>query len=203
MPFTLPPLPYAERALQPVISSRTVALHHGVHHKNYVDTLNTLVADGPLHGLSLEELVRASAGKADAADVFNSAGQVLNHNFYWSSLTPDGGGAPTGALLGQIESDLGGMTAFRTAFQTAALDQFGSGWAWLVWKPQARTLAIETTSDADTPVARGDVPLLTLDVWEHAYYLDHPARRAEYATAVVDKLLNWNWASQQFAKATP
>ncbi|MGE0393783.1 MAG: superoxide dismutase [Vicinamibacterales bacterium] len=135
-------------------------------------------------------------------EVFNSAGQVLNHNFYWSGLTPNGGGAPTGALLGQIESDLGGMTAFRAAFHAAALAQFGSGWAWLVWKTRQRRLAIETTADADTPVARGDVPLLTLDVWEHACYLDHPARRAPYATAVMDKLINWTWASQHFATAT-
>ncbi len=201
MPFQLPPLPYSANALHPVISSRTLAAHHGTHHKTYVDNLNTLIGDGPLGAMSLEEVVRATAGRDDSVGLFNNAGQVLNHNLYWSSMTPNGGGDPTGPLRAQIDTDLGGISAFRTAFHKAALGQFGSGWAWLVWKTATRTLAIETTADADTPVVRGDVPLLTLDVWEHAYYLDHQARRAAYATAVIDRLLNWDWAAEQFASA--
>jgi len=202
MPFTLPPLPYSEHALEPVISSRTVTLHHGVHQRKYVDTLNTLIGDGPLSAMSLEEIVRATAGAPDKAKIFNNAGQALNHIVYWSSLTPDGGGTPAGALLEQIETDLGGFAAFTEAFKSAAVDQFGSGWAWLAWKPEEQRLAIETTSNAGTPVVGGDVPLLGIDVWEHAYYLDHQANRGAYITAVIDRLLNWSWASERFADAT-
>jgi Fe-Mn family superoxide dismutase len=201
MPFSLAPLPYADTALDPVISSRTISFHHGLHHKTYVDNLNKLVENDPLGAMSLVDVVRAVAGKADKVAHFNNAGQVFNHDFYWSSLKPSGGGDPAGALKAQIDSDLGGIAKFKTDFAAAAVGQFGSGWAWLVWKTQEKKLAIEKTGNADTPIARGDAPLLTIDVWEHAYYLDHQNRRAAYVQAVIDKLLNWDWAAEQFAKA--
>ncbi len=201
MPFQLPPLPYAEGALSPAISSRTVKLHHGVHHQGYVNNLNTLIATGPMGAMPLEEIVRSTAGRAESVALFNNASQALNHNHYWASMKPNGGGAPAGALKARIDSDFGGLAGFTSAFHAAALGLFGSGWAWLVWKPQAQRLAVEATADADSPIVRGDVPLLALDVWEHAYYLDHQASRAAYITAVADTLLNWDWAAEQFAQA--
>jgi Fe-Mn family superoxide dismutase len=201
MAFALAPLPYPDTALDPVISARTLSFHHALHHKTYVDNLNKLIANDPLGAMSLAEIVRATAGKADKAAHFNNAGQVFNHDFYWASLKPGGGGEPAGALKAQIDADLGGIAKLKTDLAAAAVGQFGSGWAWLVWKTKDRKLAIEKTANADTPLARGDAPLLTIDVWEHAYYLDHQNRRAAYVQAVIDKLLNWDWAAEQFAKA--
>jgi Fe-Mn family superoxide dismutase len=187
MAFALAPLPYADTALDPVISARTISFHHGLHHKTYVDNLNKLVENDPLGAMPLVDV--------------NNAGQVFNHDFYWASLKPNGGGEPGGALKAQIDSDLGGIAKLKTDLAAAAMGQFGSGWAWLVWKTAEKKLAIEKTANADTPIARGDAPLLTIDVWEHAYYLDHQNRRAAYVQAVIDKLLNWDWAAEQFAKA--
>jgi Fe-Mn family superoxide dismutase len=201
MAFALAPLPYPDTALDPVISARTLSFHHALHHKTYVDNLNKLIANDPLGAMSLAEIVRATAGKADKAAHFNNAGQVFNHDFYWASLKPGGGGEPAGALKAQIDADLGGIAKLKTDLAAAAVGQFGSGWAWLVWKTKDRKLAIEKTANADTPLARGDAPLLTIDVWEHAYYLDHQNRRAAYVQAVIDKLLNWDWAAEQFAMA--
>jgi Fe-Mn family superoxide dismutase len=201
MAFALAPLPYSDTALDPVISARTISFHHALHHKTYVDNLNKLVENDPLGAMGLADVVRATAGKADKAAHFNNAGQVFNHEFYWASLKPNGGGEPTGALKAQIDADLGGIAKLKTDLAAAAVGQFGSGWAWLVWKAGERKLAIEKTANADTPIARGDAPLLTIDVWEHAYYLDHQNRRAAYVQAVIDKLLNWDWAAEQFAKA--
>jgi Fe-Mn family superoxide dismutase len=201
MAFSLMKLPYADTALDPVISARTISFHHGMHHKTYVDNLNKLVENDPMSEMSLVDIVKAVAGKADKVGHFNNAGQVFNHDFYWNSLKPNGGGHPGGALKAQIDSDLGGYDKFKADFHAAALGQFGSGWAWLVWKTADKKLAIEKTANADTPIARGDAPILTIDVWEHAYYLDHQNRRAAYATAVIDKLLNWDFAAEQFAKA--
>jgi Fe-Mn family superoxide dismutase len=201
MAFALAPLPYADTALDPVISARTISFHHGLHHKTYVDNLNKLVENDPLGAMPLVDVVRAVAGKPDKVAHFNNAGQVFNHDFYWASLKPNGGGEPGGALKAQIDSDLGGIAKLKTDLAAAAVGQFGSGWAWLVWKTKDRKLAIEKTANADTPLARGDAPLLTIDVWEHAYYLDHQNRRAAYVQAVIDKLLNWDWAAEQFAKA--
>ena len=201
MPFLLSPLPYPEDALAPAISARTVGLHHGVHHRGYIDKLNALVGDGPMSGMSLEEIVRKSGGPGAAPGLFNNAGQALNHDHYWSSMRPAGGGAPTGALQVRLESDFGGLPAFKAAFLAAALGQFGSGWVWLVWKSTAQALAVEATANADSPMVRGDVPLLAIDVWEHAYYLDYQSARAGYVTAVVETLLNWEWAEGQFLKA--
>ncbi len=200
-PFALPPLPYADTALEPVISARTISFHHALHHKTYVDNLNKLVDGDPLGQMTLEQLVKAVAGKPDRVGHFNNAGQVFNHNFYWSSLRPNGGGDPSGPLKAQLDKDLGGMAKFKTDFTAMAVGTFGSGWAWLIWDPRAKKLALTRTSNADSPIVHNQVPLLTIDVWEHAYYIDHQNRRPAYVAAVIDKLLNWDWASTQFDKA--
>jgi Fe-Mn family superoxide dismutase len=150
MAFALAPLPYADTALDPVISARTISFHHGLHHKTYVDNLNKLVENDPLGAMPLVDVVRAVAGKPDKVAHFNNAGQVFNHDFYWASLKPNGGGEPGGALKAQIDSDLGGIAKLKTDLAAAAVGQFGSGWAWLVWKTKDRKLAIEKTANAAT-----------------------------------------------------
>ena len=197
-PFELGPLPYDESALAPVISANTLGLHHGKHHKTYVDTLNRLVEGKPLAHKTLPEIVQATAGKADQATIFNNAGQVWNHDFYWASMRPGGGGQPSGALKHRIDADFGGFEAFRKAFAEAAQTQFGSGWAWLV--DDKGKLKVLKTGNADTPFVHGLVPLLTIDVWEHAYYLDYQNRRADYVAAWLDKLANWDFAAQNLDK---
>ena len=189
----LPPLPYAEDALAPVISANTIGFHYGKHHKGYVDKLNGMIAGTDLAGLSLEEIVKRTAGAADKQGVFNNAAQVWNHTFYWKSMKPNGGGPPSGELAQRVDAAFGGFENFKKQFSAAAVGQFGSGWAWLVADGVA--LKIVTTSNADTPLVRGQMPLLTVDVWEHAYYLDYQNRRADYAGAVLDKLLNWDFAA--------
>jgi Fe-Mn family superoxide dismutase len=199
-PFALPPLPYADSALAPVVTANTLSFHYGKHHKAYVDKLNKLCeGDAALAAMSLEDLIKAVAGKPDKAGFFNNAAQVWNHSFYWHSLTPGGGGQPTGALKAKIDSDLGGYDKFKADFSAAAMGQFGSGWAWLV--VDGGKLKITRTPNAETPLTQGQQCLLTLDVWEHAYYLDWQNRRADYAAAVIDKLLNWEFANQQLALA--
>lgn len=191
----LPKLPYAENALDPVISADTLRFHHGKHHKTYVDTLNKLLEnEDKLASLSLEDLIREIANDADRGKMFNQAAQVWNHTFYWNSMAPKGGGKPTGALKDKIDADLGGYDAFRDAFKTAATSQFGSGWAWLI--VDNGKLAITNTANAHTPVEDGKTPLLTIDVWEHAYYLDYQNRRPDYVDAFLDKLVNWEFAEQ-------
>jgi len=189
----LPPLPYAENALDPVISTKTVGFHYGKHHQGYVDTLNKLIAGTDLAGLSLEKLVTNTAGKTDKAAIFNSAAQVWNHTFYWRSLRPKGGGEPPAALKSLIETSFGTLDACRKELATAATTQFGSGWAWLVL--DAGVLKVVKTGNAETPLTMGVKPLLTLDVWEHAYYLDYQNRRADYVNAVLDKLIHWGFAA--------
>jgi len=197
--FTLPPLPFDPDALEPAISRATVELHHGKHHKAYVDKLNKLVAeDAKLQGLALDELVKRTAGRRGDGAVFNNAGQAWNHQFYWRSLSPDAG-APPEALRRLLDRDLGGYGAFVDAFTAAATGQFGSGWAWLVLDDGR--LGIETTGNADSPLAHGGVPLLAVDVWEHAYYLDYQNRREEHVRAVVEKRLNWRFAEQNLQRA--
>lgn len=185
--FELPPLPYAEDALAPVISAETLRLHHGKHHKKYVDTMNQLLQQQPAQGSTLEEVVRASSGK-----LFNNAAQAWNHDFYWKSLSPKGG-RPQGALLAQIERDFGGYEAFAKKFAEAASGQFGSGWAWLVRRDGK--LEVMTTSNAETPMAKGVQCLLTVDVWEHAYYVDYRNERDKYLAAVIGQRLNWDFAA--------
>jgi len=190
--FELPPLPYPEDALAPVISAETLALHHGKHHRKYVDTMNQLLQKEPVRGKTLEDVVRASKGK-----LFNNAAQAWNHAFYWSSLSPKKL-RPSAALARRIDSDLGSYERFTDQFAQAAADQFGSGWAWLV--EDGGKLAILTTSNADTPMAHGKRCLLAIDVWEHAYYLDHQERRAEHVNALVDHLLNWDFAAANLTR---
>ncbi|GIW44722.1 MAG: superoxide dismutase [Candidatus Binatia bacterium] len=198
-PMSLPPLPWDEGALAPTISAQTISFHYGKHHRAYVDNLNKLIAGSELADHPLERIVQLVAGKPDKVAIFNNAAQAWNHTFYWHSLSPKGGGRPSGKLLAKIEEDFGGFDNFRSKFVQAAVGQFGSGWAWLVKSgPRLEVLA---TANADTPITMGKKPLLTIDVWEHAYYLDYQNRRADYVHAVIDKLLNWEFASAQFTAA--
>ncbi|MEW6039109.1 MAG: superoxide dismutase [Pseudomonadota bacterium] len=193
-PHSLPPLPYAENALEPVISAKTIGFHYGKHHKGYVDNLNKLVAGTEYADAPLEKIITDTAGKADKALIFNNAAQVWNHTFYWRSLRPKGGGEPPAALKRKIEVSFGSVDACKKEIANAAVSQFGSGWAWLVLNGDK--LEIIKTANADTPLTSGTKPLLAIDVWEHAYYLDYQNRRADYVSAVLDKLVNWEFASQ-------
>ena len=197
-PFTLPPLPWKRNALEPVISARTIELHHGKHHKGYVDKLNELVAGTELESLTLHEIVKRTHGDANRVEVFNNAGQALNHALYWGSLSPKATKPPE-AMRQLLDRDLGGYDAFVKDFTREATGRFGSGWAWLVVK--GGVLEILTTSNADTPVARGITPLLTVDVWEHAYYVDYQNEREKHVKAVVGKRLNWEFAAENLARA--
>ncbi len=199
-PISLPPLPWPEKALEPVISARTISFHYGKHHRAYVDNTNKLVAGTEYADLPLEEIVRRSATQPGKGALFNNAAQVWNHTFYWHSLRPKGSGKPSGKIREWIDRDFGGFESFREKFAAAATGQFGSGWAWLV--AADKRLEIVATGNADTPLtAAGKTPLLTIDVWEHAYYLDYQNRRADYVHAVIDRLLNWEFAEQNLAKA--
>jgi Fe-Mn family superoxide dismutase len=193
----LPPLPYPENALHPVISANTIGFHYGKHHKGYVDTLNKLIAGTPLANLSPEKLIAKTAGKADKVAIFNNAAQTWNHTFYWRSLRPKGGGEPPAALKKMIDASFGNLDACKKELATAATTQFGSGWAWLVL--EADKLKVVKTGNADTPLTMGVKPLLTIDAWEHAYYLDYQNRRADYVNAVLDKLINWGFAADNLA----
>jgi superoxide dismutase, Fe-Mn family len=197
--FSLPPLPYAEDALAPVISGETVRLHHGKHQKLYVDKTNKLLEEHAVEGETLEEIVRACAGVPDRTQLFDNAAQTWNHDFYWRSLSPKGG-EPSGALMQRIEKDLGGYVRFTKALAAAASAQFGSGWAWLVIKNGE--LDIVATPNADTPMARGIGCLLALDVWEHAYYVDYRNQRDKYLEAVIGGRLNWEFAAANYEEAT-
>jgi Fe-Mn family superoxide dismutase len=185
--FALPPLPYADDALAPVISAETLRLHHGKHHKKYVDTMNQLLEKEAVHASSLEEVVRSSQGK-----LFNNAAQAWNHDFYWHSLSPRSG-RPRGALLHRLEKDFGSYDGFADAFAAAANGQFGSGWAWLVERDGK--LQVQSTANADTPMAHGIKCLLTVDVWEHAYYVDYRNERDRHVSAVLGRL-NWDFAEK-------
>jgi Fe-Mn family superoxide dismutase len=200
MAFELPNLPYEQNALEPHISANTLSFHHGKHHAGYVNNLNNLVKDTELADKSLEEIVKATAGDATKAGIFNNAAQVWNHTFYWHSMKPNGGGAPTGALAAKIEADFGSLDAFKEQFKAAGATQFGSGWAWLVL--ENGTLKVTKTLNAENPLHNGQIPLLTMDVWEHAYYLDYQNRRPDYAQTFLDSLVNWDFAAENYAKAT-
>jgi len=190
--FQLTPLPYAEDALAPVISAETLRLHHGKHHKKYVDTMNQLLQQEPVKGSTLEEIVRSSSGK-----LFNNAGQVWNHDFYWQSLSPTRM-RPEGAMLSKIDESFGGYETFAKKLTEAAMGQFGSGWAWLVEK--GGKLQIMTTPNAETPMTQGYRCLLTVDVWEHAYYVDYRNERDRYLAAVIGERLNWNFAQSNLGR---
>jgi len=197
--FTLPPLPYQENALAPVISANTLSFHYGKHHKAYLDNLNKLIAGTEYEAATLEKIITDTAGKADKTPIFNNAAQTWNHTFYWNGLTPNGGGKPTGRIAQMIESDLGGYEQFKKDFAQAGVTQFGSGWAWLV--AEGGKLKLVKTGNADNPLTKGQVPLLTLDVWEHAYYLDYQNRRPDHLSAAIDQLLNWDFANENLARA--
>jgi Fe-Mn family superoxide dismutase len=197
--ITLSPLPYADNALEPTISSRTVSFHYGKHHAGYVNTLKGLVARTKYEGLSLGEIVVASRAAGDTA-VFNNAAQAWNHDFYWNSLAPEGkGGEPSFALKAAVDAAFGSLDACRAALADAAVKRFGSGWAWLVARDGK--LSVISTPNAETPLTQAGVtPLLTVDVWEHAYYLDWQNRRADYVAALLDKLANWRFAAANFSR---
>ena len=195
--ITLALLPYADDALAPTISAKTISFHYGKHHAGYVKTLNGLIAGTKYEGLSLEEIVTASREAGDTA-IFNNAAQIWNHDFYWHSLAPAGkGGEPSAELLAAINASFGSLDACKATLADAAVKRFGSGWAWLLVKDGK--LVVESTSNAETPCGKpGIKPLLVIDVWEHAYYLDWQNARAAYVKAVVDGHLNWSFASSNF-----
>jgi Fe-Mn family superoxide dismutase len=192
-PIVLPPLPFEQSALDPVISANTLSFHYGKHHKTYVDTLNKLVVGTEYADMPLEKIVKASADKPDKAAIFNNAGQVWNHTFYWNSLKPNGGGEPPAQLKKMMETSFGGVEQCKKEFANACVTQFGSGWAWLCHDGGDK-LKIVKTPNAQTPFTSGPKPLLTIDVWEHAYYLDYQNKRVDYANAVLEKLINWQFA---------
>ena len=188
----LPPLPFAETALEPVISANTLSFHYGKHHRTYVDNLNKLISGTDYYKMKLEEIITGTTGRPERTAIFNNAAQVWNHTFYWNSLKAKGGGEPPAALKKMIEDSFGSLDAFKKEFAGAAVAQFGSGWAWLVL--ENGKLKVVKTANAENPLTTGLKPLLTIDVWEHAYYLDYQNRRADYAAAVLDKLINWEFA---------
>jgi len=193
MAVTLPPLPYSDDALDPHITAHTISFHYGKHHAAYVNHLNNLVADTDLDDATLDDIIAA----ADPGGLYNNAAQVWNHTFYWNSMAPNGGGAPTGAIAAAIDASFGSYDAFREQFTADAVGNFGSGWTWLV--KDGDGVAIVKTDDADTPIKHGQTPLLTIDVWEHAYYLDYQNARPAYVAAFLDHLVNWEFANQNFS----
>jgi Fe-Mn family superoxide dismutase len=199
MAFTLPELPFGATELEPFITANTLGFHHGKHHAAYVTNLNNLIAGTDLEGKSLEEVILAVAGDASKAGIFNNAAQVWNHTFYWQSMKPGGGGQPSGALLEKINADFVSFEAFVDAFKAAGATQFGSGWAWLVL--ENGSLKVTKTANADLPLAHGQKALLTMDVWEHAYYLDFQNRRPDYISTFLTNLVNWDIAAANLAAA--
>jgi superoxide dismutase, Fe-Mn family len=199
MAHQLPALPYGLDALEPHISRQTLEFHHGKHHAAYVTNLNNLVAGSDLEGKSLEDTILAVGGDAAKAGIFNNAAQIWNHSFYWQCMKPGGGGAPTGALAEKINADFGSFEKFVELFKAAGATQFGSGWAWLVL--DGGTLKVTKTPNADLPLAHGQKALLTMDVWEHAYYLDYQNRRPDYISTYLDKLVNWDFVAANLATA--
>ncbi len=197
MAITLPDLPYAKDALEPFISAKTLDFHHGKHHKAYVDNGNKLIEGTDLANLPLEEIIKKTAGDPSKAGIFNNTAQVWNHSFYWKCMKPNGGGAPTGAIADKIKADFGSFEKFVEEFKNAGATQFGSGWAWLV--VDGGKLKVTKTPNAETPITQGLKPVLVVDVWEHAYYLDYQNRRPDYLTTFVDKLINWDFVNSCLA----
>lgn len=197
--IALPPLPYPENALDPYISGRTLGFHYGKHQQGYIDKCNQLLAGSDLAGEPLAKIVTATASDPTRTALFHAAAQAWNHDLYFNSMRPKGGGAPTGNVADRIAADFGDYAGFRKAFSDAATTQFGSGWTWLV--ANGGELRVENTDNAGTPITSGATPLLTLDVWEHAYYLDYQNRRAEYVAAWLDHLVNWEFAAANLDRA--
>ncbi|MCL1473391.1 superoxide dismutase [Argonema antarcticum] len=199
MAFTLPELPYADNALEPYMSAETFSFHHDKHHAAYVTNLNKLIENTELADKSLEEIIKATFKDSSKAGVFNNAAQVWNHTFFWSSMKPGGGGTPSGALAAKIDADFGSFDKFKEEFKNAAATQFGSGWAWLAL--DNGTLKVTKTPNAENPLAHGQTALLTLDVWEHAYYLDYQNKRPDFISTYLDSLVNWDFAAENMAAA--
>ncbi len=199
MAFSLPPLPYPEDALEPDYSARTISFHYGKHHKAYVDNLNKLIAGTEWEGKSLEEIIRLAAADPAKVGVFNNAAQVWNHTFFWHCMKPQGGGRPTGKLAKMLDEAFGSYEKFAEQFKATAVGRFGSGWGWLVLEGGA--LKLVSTPNAETPLTKGQVALLTVDVWEHAYYLDYQNRRPDFVQAFLDKLVNWDFVAANLAQA--
>lgn len=194
-PFTQPPLPYPVNALEPTIGAKTVEIHYGRHHKSYFDNLNKMTPGTPHAGMSLEQLMKETRGKADQKKIFNNAGQAWNHVIYWEQFAPGGAKQPTGQLAEMIQRDFGGLDKFKAQFVSTAGDVFGTGWAWLI--KEGDKLAIVGTEDADNPLAQGKQTLMGIDVWEHAYYLDYQNRRTDHVKAVLDNLINWDYVAKR------
>ena len=193
MAIELPSLPYEADALEPYIGATTLGFHHGKHHQTYVTNTNNLIKGTDLENASLEAIIAAATNNAEKVGLFNNAAQVWNHTFYWSCMKKGGGGAPTGAIAAKINEDFGSYDAFAEAFKNAGLTQFGSGWAWLVLEDGK--LKITKTANGDTPMAHGQKAILTVDVWEHAYYLDYQNKRADYIDVFLKHLVNWDFAN--------
>ncbi len=193
MAISLPELPFKKDDLAPYISANTLDFHHGKHHKTYVDNLNKLIAGTDLADKTLEEIIKIAAKDTEKAGIFNNAAQIWNHSFYWQCLKKNGGGAPQGAIAAKISSTWGSYDKFAEELKNAGVTQFGSGWAWLVM--EENKLKITKTANADMPLAHGQKAILTIDVWEHAYYLDYQNRRADYLAAVIQNLINWDFAN--------
>jgi Fe-Mn family superoxide dismutase len=195
-PFVLPELPFDKAAFAPHFSSETFDYHHGKHHQAYVTNLNNLLADNnELSSKSLEEIIMLSA--KDNPAVFNNAAQVWNHSFFWHSITPNGGGEPSGIVMEKINQDFGSFENFATQFKQAAVSQFGSGWAWLV--VNNNKLEIVKTANAETPITKGLQPVLACDVWEHAYYIDYRNKRPDYVTTFIEHMINWQFVESHFS----
>ncbi len=194
MAIELPKLPYERNALEPHMSENTLNFHYGKHHQAYVTNLNKLIAGTELEGLELEDIIKKVAGDDSKAGIYNNAAQVWNHTFFWNSMKPNGGGKPSGDVLAKIEADFGSFDKFVEEFKTAGATQFGSGWAWLVL--DNGKLKVTKTANAITPLGTGVTPLLTMDVWEHAYYLDYQNARPGYIEVFLDKLVNWDFVAQ-------
>jgi Fe-Mn family superoxide dismutase len=194
MAFELPPLPYLADALEPDYSAKAFSFHHGKHHKAYVDNLNKLIGGTDLEDKSLEELIMLSASDATKIPIFNNAAQIWNHTFFWNCMKPGGGGKPSGKLAQAIDEAFGSYEKFAEQFKATAVGRFGSGWGWLVLEDGA--LKLVSTANADTPMTKGQKALLTVDVWEHAYYLDYQNRRPDFVQAFLDKLVNWDFVAE-------
>ncbi|AFY85049.1 superoxide dismutase [Oscillatoria acuminata] len=199
MTYELPPLPFDYTALEPHVSKSTLEFHHDKHHAKYVSNYNDMVKGTDMESKSIEEVIKATYNDSSKSGLFNNAAQAWNHTFYWNCIKPSGGGKPSGALADKIAADFGSFDKFKEEFTTAASTQFGSGWAWLVL--DKGTLKVTKTSNAENPIAMGMTPLLTIDVWEHAYYLDYQNKRPDYIETFISSLINWDFVAEQMKKA--
>jgi superoxide dismutase, Fe-Mn family len=200
-PFTAAPLSYAENALEPIMSAKTISFHYGKHHKGYVENCNKLIPGTPFAGMTLEQIILASTDKPDQITIFNNAAQSWNHDFFWKSLRPASDAKLPDTLKKLLDQSFGSVDTFKAALFRAATTQFGSGWAWLV--KDGDKLKVIKTANAENPMASGLVPLLTIDVWEHAYYLDYQNKRADYVKMIIDRLLNWDFALKNLSMKLP